>query len=132
MSGSAIWFAENPKITAASRNMHITGKEKTLAANPVREVLAAGGAVSEGEYDMIGKQASSPTSFRFNSPGLSTALLPQLLACVRTAPQPCRCKSDAMRESAPEDTSRVWLALTGHSRSYTCPEFQTVLGYATL
>src|ERR1035441_2237613 len=66
MSGSAICFTENPKITAASRNMHITGKEKTLAATPVREVLAAGGAVSDGEYDVIGKQVSSPISVRSN------------------------------------------------------------------
>src|ERR1035438_6095992 len=66
MSGSAICFTENPKITAASRNMHITGKEKTLAAKPVQEVLTAGVAVSDGEYDVIGKPVSSPISVRFN------------------------------------------------------------------
>lgn len=48
MSGSAICFTENPKITAASKNMHITGKEKTLAAKPILEGLAVDGAVSDG------------------------------------------------------------------------------------
>jgi hypothetical protein len=66
MSGSAICFAENPKIAAASRNMHITGKEKMLAAKPVQEMLAAGAAAFGGEYDVIGKQMSSPISVRFN------------------------------------------------------------------
>ena len=36
----------------------MTGKEKTLAANPVHDVVAVGGAVSDGECDVIGKQAS--------------------------------------------------------------------------
>jgi hypothetical protein len=38
--------------------MHITGKEKMLAAKPVQEMLAAGGAAFGGEYDVIGKQVS--------------------------------------------------------------------------
>ena len=63
MSGSANCFTENPKITAASRNMHISGKEKTLAAKPVQEVLAAGGVVSDGEYDVIGKQVPCLSQF---------------------------------------------------------------------
>jgi hypothetical protein len=33
--------------------MHITGKEKTLAAKPVQEVLAVGWAVSEGDFISI-------------------------------------------------------------------------------
>src|ERR1035438_9173907 len=103
MSGSAICFTENPKITAASRNMHITGKEKTRAAKPAHEVLAAGGAVSDGEYDVMGKPVSSPISFRFNSPGLSTVPLPRSLVCVRIAQRFCQNKSYAMRESVQED-----------------------------
>jgi hypothetical protein len=46
--------------------MHITGKEKMLAAKPVQEMLAAGAAAFGGEYDVIGKQMSSPISVRFN------------------------------------------------------------------
>ena len=46
MSDSAIPRVEYLKITAASRNMHITGKEKTLAARPIHEVLGVGWAVS--------------------------------------------------------------------------------------
>ena len=43
--------------------MHITGKEKTLAAKPVQEGPVAGGAVSDGEYDVIGKQVPSLSQF---------------------------------------------------------------------
>jgi hypothetical protein len=35
--------------------MHITGKEKTLAAKPVDEALATGLALSDGECDVVGK-----------------------------------------------------------------------------
>jgi hypothetical protein len=63
MSGSAICFAENARITAASRNMHITGKEKTLAARPVHEVRAAGGAVSDGASAVWGKASLSTGLF---------------------------------------------------------------------
>ena len=111
MSDSAIPRGEYPKITATSRNMHITGKEKTLAARPVQELLAVGWAVSDGECDVIGNRCPLPISFRFNSTGLSTvSQLLRSLACVRTAPQLCRCKSGAMPESALEDTPEVsWL-----------------------
>jgi len=44
--------------------MHMTGKEKTLAAKPAHDALAAGGVVSDGEYDVIGKQA--PSSFHLD------------------------------------------------------------------
>ena len=37
----------------------MTGKEKTLAAQPVQDVLRARGAVSDGECDVIGKRTSS-------------------------------------------------------------------------
>ena len=53
MSGSAICFTENPKITAASRNMHITGNEKTLAAKLVQAGLAADVTFSNGEYGAV-------------------------------------------------------------------------------
>jgi hypothetical protein len=46
MSGSPIRLVEKPKINSTSRNMHITGKEKTLAAKSAQEARAAGLAVS--------------------------------------------------------------------------------------
>ena len=62
MSGSAICFTQNPKITAASRNTHMTGKEKTSAANPC-QVIAADLNVSDcGESEAIGN--SSPFSLK--------------------------------------------------------------------
>ena|ERR1019366_606015 len=98
MSDSAIPRAEYPKITATSRNMHITGKEKTSAAKPVQEVLAVGEAFSDGECEVVGNRCPLPISLRFNSPGLSPMPVPpQLRACVRTAPQPCQSKSCATR-----------------------------------
>src|ERR1019366_2314005 len=63
MSGSAICFTQNPKIAAASRNMHITGKEKTSAAKPVQEVPADGAAVSGGDADVGGTDSILPSSF---------------------------------------------------------------------
>ena len=36
----------------------MTGKEKTSAAKPVHDAVAVGGAVSDGECDVIGKQES--------------------------------------------------------------------------
>lgn len=41
----------------------MTGKEKMLAAKSVQEVLVAGGAVSDGEYEVVGKPMSSLISF---------------------------------------------------------------------
>src|ERR1035437_2207719 len=121
MSESVIPRAEYPKIAPTSRNMHITGKEKTLVAKPVQEVLAVGGAFSDGEYGVIGNRCPLPISLRFNSPGLSTVLQPpQLRVCFRTALQPCRCKSDAIPESAVEDTPEAGSDSGGHSRSGTC------------
>ena len=56
MSGSAICFTENPKITAASRNMHMTGKEKSFGRQTSPGLLVAVRAVSDcGESDAIGK-----------------------------------------------------------------------------
>src|ERR1035438_8239060 len=129
MSGSAICFTENPKITAASRNMHITGKEKMLAAKLVQEVLAAGWALSDdGEYDVIGKPVSSPISFRFNSPGLSTVSQPpRSLAYVRIAQQLCQNKSYAMRESVQEDRTAAVSAVRRHSQFCTCPGWRRAL-----
>jgi hypothetical protein len=43
--------------------MHITGKEKTLAARPVHEVRAAGGAVSDGASAVWGKASLSTGLF---------------------------------------------------------------------
>jgi len=40
MSGSAICLAQKAKITAASRNMHMTGKENAVAAK-LRQVVPA-------------------------------------------------------------------------------------------
>src|ERR1022692_772546 len=127
MSGSAIRPTEKPKINSTSRNMHITGKEKTRAAMPVQEVLAAGGAVSDGEYDVIGKQVSSPISFRFNSPGLSTVPLPRSLVCVRIAQRFCQNKSYAMRESVQEDRTAAVSAVRRHSQFCTCPGWRRAL-----
>ncbi len=82
----------------------MTGKEKILATRPIQEVRAVSGAVSDfGESEAVGNGSSSPISFRFNSNRLSPAPQPPpSLQCVRTVPQLCRCKSDAMLESAPE------------------------------
>src|ERR1035437_1605520 len=63
MSGSAICFTQNPKIAAASRNMHITGKEKTLAAKPVQEVPADGWAVPGGDADVSSTDSLLPSGF---------------------------------------------------------------------
>src|ERR1019366_6709626 len=122
MSDSAIPREEYPKITATSRNMHITGKEKTLAARPVQEVLAVGGAFSDGECGVVGNRCPLPISLRLNSPGLSPmSQPPQLRACVRIAPQPCQSKSSAMPESAQEDTPEAGSAPGGRNRFGTCP-----------
>lgn len=43
----------NHKIAAPSRNTHIRGKEKTVAAKPVQEILTGGGAVCDCGYEMI-------------------------------------------------------------------------------
>jgi hypothetical protein len=59
MSGSAIPRGESRKITAASKNMHITGREKTLATHPARKVLVAAAAVSDGEWEVSGTDALS-------------------------------------------------------------------------
>jgi hypothetical protein len=51
--------------------MHITGKEKTLAAKPVHEVLVAGAAVW-GELDVVGNDVlflSHSDLFRRNAMG---------------------------------------------------------------
>src|ERR1035437_7055334 len=122
MSDSAIPRAEYPKITATSRNMHITGKEKTSAAKPVQEVLAVGRAFSDDECEVVGNRCPLPISLRFSSDGLSTVPVPpQSLACVRTAPQPCQSKSSAMPESAPEGILEAGSAPGGRNRFGTCP-----------
>jgi hypothetical protein len=54
MSGSANPAGEYRKITAASTNMHITGREKTLLTQPAREVLVAAEAVSDDELNVSG------------------------------------------------------------------------------
>ena len=59
MSGSAIPCGESRKITAASKNMHMTGREKTLATQPAPEALLAAAAVSDGEEDEFGTDALS-------------------------------------------------------------------------
>src|ERR1019366_7584722 len=59
MSGSGIPRGEYRKITAASTNMHITGREKTLAAQPARELLGAAAAVSDGEWEVSGTDVLS-------------------------------------------------------------------------
>jgi hypothetical protein len=43
--------------------MHITGKEKTLAAKPVQEVPADGRAVSRGDAGMGGTDSLLPSGF---------------------------------------------------------------------
>ena len=60
MSGSAIARAETAKIAATSRNMHITGKEKTLAARraavdcvSIVLALAVGRMASDGDCEMV-------------------------------------------------------------------------------
>ena len=63
MSGSAIRLTEKPKINSTSRNMHMTGKEKMLAARPVHEERAAGGAVSDGASSVWGKVSLSTGLF---------------------------------------------------------------------
>jgi hypothetical protein len=47
MSGSAIPLTQSPKISAPSKNMHITGKEKMSAVQRAGAVLTAGAAASE-------------------------------------------------------------------------------------
>src|ERR1017187_4330763 len=59
MSGSGSPRGESRKITAASTNMHITGREKMLPTQPAREVLLAAAAVSDGEEDEFGTGALS-------------------------------------------------------------------------
>src|SRR5271167_3022549 len=59
MSGSASPRGEYRKITAASTNMHITGREKTRAAQPDQEVLVAAAAVSDGEWEVSGTDVLS-------------------------------------------------------------------------
>ena len=56
MSGSAIPRAEYRKTKAASRNMHITGKEKTVAARPVQKLATGGRAVCDGDFEAVGNQ----------------------------------------------------------------------------
>ena len=54
MSGSAIPRGAYRKITAASTNMHVTGAEKTLAAQPAQEMPVAAAVVSDGDDDLFG------------------------------------------------------------------------------
>jgi hypothetical protein len=57
MSGSAIPRGEFWKITAASKNMHITGREKMLPTQSAQEVLVASTAVYDVELDVSGTDA---------------------------------------------------------------------------
>jgi len=69
-----------------------------LSAPSVREVAISVAVSDRGECAVIGNRCRLSISFRFNSPGLSPMPVPpQLLACVRTAQQPCQSKSCAMR-----------------------------------
>jgi hypothetical protein len=62
MSGSAIRLTEKPKINS-SRNMHITGKEKTPAAKAVHEVPTVGGAASDVAVAVCAKGSLSTRLF---------------------------------------------------------------------
>ncbi|MGA3318510.1 MAG: hypothetical protein ABSC64_19005 [Candidatus Korobacteraceae bacterium] len=59
MSDSAMPRGEYLKIAPASKNMHMTGKEKTLVAKPAHDVPAVGGTVFNGEYGVTGTDVLS-------------------------------------------------------------------------
>src|ERR1035438_571475 len=101
MSGSAIARADNLNTGTTSKNMHITGKEKTLAAR--RPMVACSlmvllPAIGQAGSDAVGAEVCTVISPR--SSGLSPfplSTVPQPRALSRKASLPCLDRSCAIR-----------------------------------
>ena len=107
--------AENQKIAATNRNMHMTGKEKTLAITPVHEVLAAVVAVSGAESGVVGTGIFTTSNCKERCRELTAVLVPRQRAQI--IPQPCGSRLDARPQILQKERRAAFFTpRSGHNR----------------